>query len=189
MQIDTTNILFICGGAFDGLEKIIENRIGKKAMGFGADVKSRADTPIGELLRQVLPTDLLKFGLIPEFVGRIPVIATLDRLDEDALVRVLTEPKNALVKQYTKLLDYDGVDLEFRMEALRAIAKEAITRNTGARGLRAIMEKIMLAVMYDAPSRTDIKKCIITEEVILQNELPILLTESTKPRKKKDVTA
>ncbi|MBT9136363.1 MAG: ATP-dependent Clp protease ATP-binding subunit ClpX [Firmicutes bacterium] len=189
LQIDTTNILFICGGAFDGLEKIIENRIGKKAMGFGADVKSRADTPIGELLRQVLPTDLLKFGLIPEFVGRIPVIATLDRLDEDALVRVLTEPKNALVKQYTKLLDYDGVDLEFRAEALRAIAKEAIKRNTGARGLRAIMEKIMLAVMYDAPSRTDIKKCIITEEVILQNELPILLTESTKPRKKKDVTA
>jgi len=189
LQIDTTNILFICGGAFDGLEKIIENRIGKKAMGFGADVKSRAETPIGELLRQVLPTDLLKFGLIPEFVGRIPVIATLDRLDEDSLVRVLTEPKNALVKQYAKLLDYDGVDLEFRVEALRAIAKEAIKRNTGARGLRAIMEKVMLAVMYDAPSRTDIKKCIITEETILQSEPPILLTESAKPRKKKDVTA
>jgi len=189
LQIDTTNILFICGGAFDGLEKIIENRIGKKAMGFGADVKSRADTLIGELLRQVLPTDLLKFGLIPEFVGRIPVIATLDRLDEDALVRVLTEPRNALVKQYTKLLDYDGVDLEFKAEALRAIAREAIKRNTGARGLRAIMEKAMLTIMYDAPSRTDIKKCVITEETILQNEPPVLLTESAKPRKKKEVTA
>ncbi|MBS3873723.1 MAG: ATP-dependent Clp protease ATP-binding subunit ClpX [Firmicutes bacterium] len=189
LQIDTTNILFICGGAFDGLEKIIENRIGKRAMGFGADVKSRAETPIGELLRQVLPGDLLKFGLIPEFVGRIPVVATLDRLDEDALVRVLTEPKNALVKQYTKLLDYDGVDLEFKTEALRAIAHEAIKRNTGARGLRAIMEKIMLNVMYEAPSRTDIKKCVITEEAITKSEPPLLLTESTKPRRKKEVTA
>jgi len=189
LQIDTTNILFICGGAFDGLEKIIENRIGKRAMGFGADVKSRADTPIGELLRQVLPGDLLKFGLIPEFVGRIPVVATLDRLDEEALVRVLTEPKNALVKQYTKLLDYDGVDLEFKTEALRAIAKEAIKRNTGARGLRAIMEKIMLNVMYEAPSRTDIKKCVITEETITNNEPPLLLAESNKPRRKKEITA
>jgi len=189
LQIDTTNILFICGGAFDGLEKIIENRIGKRAMGFGADVKSRADTPIGELLRQVLPGDLLKFGLIPEFVGRIPVVATLDRLDEEALVRVLTEPKNALVKQYTKLLDYDGVDLEFKAEALRAIAKEAIKRNTGARGLRAIMEKIMLNVMYEAPSRTDIKKCVITEETITNNEPPLLLAESNKPRRKKEITA
>ena len=136
-----------------------------------------------------MPGDLLKFGLIPEFVGRIPVVATLDRLDEEALVRVLTEPKNALVKQYTKLLDYDGVDLEFKAEALRAIAKEAIKRNTGARGLRAIMEKIMLNVMYEAPSRTDIKKCVITEETITNNEPPLLLAESNKPRRKKEITA
>jgi ATP-dependent Clp protease ATP-binding subunit ClpX len=189
LQIDTTNILFICGGAFDGLEKLIQTRTGKKAMGFGAEVKARSETPIGELLRQVLPADLLKYGLIPEFVGRIPVIATLDQLDEDALVRVLTEPKNALTKQYTKLLEYDGVALEFKEEALRAIAREAIKRNTGARGLRAIMEKIMLDVMYDAPSRTDIKKCVVTEEVVLKNEPPILLTEGVRSRKKKDITA
>ncbi|MBS3985114.1 MAG: ATP-dependent Clp protease ATP-binding subunit ClpX [Selenomonadales bacterium] len=189
LQIDTTNILFICGGAFDGLEKLIQTRTGKKAMGFGAEVKARSETPIGELLRQVLPADLLKYGLIPEFVGRIPVIATLDQLDEDALVRVLTEPKNALTKQYTKLLEYDGVALEFKDEALRAIAREAIKRNTGARGLRAIMEKIMLDVMYDAPSRTDIKKCVVTEEVVLKNEPPILLTEGVRSRKKKEITA
>ncbi|MBT9154515.1 MAG: ATP-dependent Clp protease ATP-binding subunit ClpX [Firmicutes bacterium] len=189
LQIDTTNILFICGGAFDGLEKLIQTRTGRKAMGFGAEVKARSETPIGELLRQVLPADLLKYGLIPEFVGRIPVIATLDQLDEDALVRVLTEPKNALTKQYAKLLEYDGVALEFREEALRAIAREAIKRNTGARGLRAIMEKIMLDVMYDAPSRGDIKKCVITEEAVLKNEPPILFTEGVKSRKKKEITA
>lgn len=189
LQIDTTNILFICGGAFDGLEKLIQTRTGKKAMGFGAEVKARSETSIGELLRQVLPADLLKYGLIPEFVGRIPVIATLDQLDEDALVRVLTEPKNALTKQYAKLLEYDGVTLEFKDEALRAIAREAIKRNTGARGLRAIMEKIMLDVMYEAPSRTDIKKCVVTEEVVQKNEPPILLTEGVRSRKKKEITA
>ncbi len=189
LQIDTTNILFICGGAFDGLEKLIQTRTGKKAMGFGAEIKGRSETPIGELLRQVMPADLLRYGLIPEFVGRIPVIATLDQLDEDALVRVLTEPKNALTKQYAKLLEYDGVALEFREEALRAVAREAIKRNTGARGLRAIMEKIMLDVMYDAPSRRTIKKCVVTEEVVLKNEPPILLTEEAKPRRKKEVTA
>lgn len=189
LQIDTTNILFICGGAFDGLDKIIQNRIGKKNMGFGAEIKSRIDAPIGELLKQVLPADLLRFGLIPEFVGRIPVIATLDQLDEHTLVRVLTEPKNALTKQYGKLLEYDGVDLEFREEALRAIAREAIKRNTGARGLRAIMEKIMLDVMYDAPSNGDIKKCIVTEEVVLNGEQPLLVQDVPKSKKKKDVTA
>ena len=189
LQIDTTNILFICGGAFDGLEKLIQTRTGRKAMGFGAEVKSRSETSIGELLRQVLPADLLKYGLIPEFVGRIPVIATLDQLDEDALVRVLTEPKNALTKQYAKLLEYDGVALEFKEEALRAIAREAIKRNTGARGLRAIMEKIMLDVMYEAPSRGDIKKCVVTEDVVLKNEPPILFTEGARSRKKKEITA
>ena len=189
LQIDTTNILFICGGAFDGLEKLIQTRTGKKAMGFGAEVKARSEISIGELLRQVLPADLLKFGLIPEFVGRIPVLATLDQLDEAALMRVLTEPKNALTKQYAKLLEYDGVSLEFKTEALHAIAREAIKRNTGARGLRAIMEKIMLDVMYEAPSRGDIRKCVVTEDVVLRNEPPILLTEGSKTRKKKEITA
>jgi len=189
LQIDTTNILFICGGAFDGLDKIIQARIGKKNMGFGAEIRSRNEVSIGELLKQVLPADLLKFGLIPEFVGRIPVIATLDQLDEHALVRVLTEPKNALTKQYAKLLEYDGVDLEFREEALRAIAREAIKRNTGARGLRAIMEKIMLDVMYDAPSSGDIKKCVVTEEVVVSGERPMLMQDVAKTKKRKDVTA
>lgn len=182
IQIDTTNIMFICGGAFDGLEKIIQNRTGQKVMGFGADIKSKKDSQIGDILRQVLPTDLLKFGLIPEFVGRIPVIATLDALDEEALVRVLTEPKNALTKQYQRMFDMDGVALEFKDEALREVAKEAIKRNTGARGLRAILERVMLEVMYDIPSRTDIKKCVITPEAILNQESPLLVTGSRKKK-------
>jgi ATP-dependent Clp protease ATP-binding subunit ClpX len=189
LQIDTTNILFICGGAFDGLDKIIEARIGKKSMGFGGEVRSKVNVDIGELFSQVLPVDLLKYGLIPEFVGRIPVVATLDALDEESLVRVLTEPKNALIKQYTKLLEYDDVVLEFQDAALRAVAREAIVRNTGARGLRAILEKIMLEVMYDAPSRGDIRKCIITEDVVLRGASPLLVTDSQKAKKKKDVTA
>ena len=189
LQIDTTNILFICGGAFDGLEKIIEARIGKKSMGFGGEVRSKVNVDIGELFSQVLPVDLLKYGLIPEFVGRIPVVATLDALDEEALVRVLTEPKNALIKQYTKLLEYDDVVLEFQEGALKAVAREAIVRNTGARGLRAILEKIMLEVMYDSPSRGDIRKCIITEDVVLRGAPPLLVTDSQKGKKKKDVTA
>ncbi len=189
LQIDTTNILFICGGAFDGLEKIIEARIGKKSMGFGGEVRSKVNVDIGELFSQVLPVDLLRYGLIPEFVGRIPVVATLDALDESALIRVLTEPRNALVKQYVKLLDYDGVALEFQEGALKAVAREAITRNTGARGLRAILEKIMLEVMYDAPSRDDVRKCIITEEVVLRGAPPLLVTDSQRIKKKKDATA
>lgn len=189
LQIDTTNILFICGGAFDGLEKIIEARIGRKSMGFGGEVRSKVNVDIGELFSQVLPVDLLKYGLIPEFVGRIPVVATLDALDEDTLVRVLTEPKNALIKQYSKLLEYDDVVLEFQEDALRAVAREAITRNTGARGLRAILEKIMLEVMYDAPSRCDIRKCIITEDVVLKSAPPMLVTDTGRSKKKKGVTA
>ncbi len=182
IQIDTTNIMFICGGAFDGLEKIIQNRVGQKVMGFGADVKSKKDSQIGDILRQVLPTDLLKFGLIPEFVGRIPVIATLEALDEEALVRVLSEPKNALTKQYQRMFDMDGVALEFKEEALREIAREAIKRNTGARGLRAILERVMLEVMYDIPSRSDVKKCVITQESILNQEAPLLVTGSRKKK-------
>src|SRR5690554_1551540 len=151
IQIDTSNILFICGGAFDGLEKIIERRIGQKGIGFGADVKTREEKPIGELLRQIMPEDLLKYGLIPEFIGRLPVVVALDALDEDALVRILVEPRNALVKQYQKFFEMDGVELEFTEEALRAIARKAMERKTGARGLRSIIENLLLDVMYELP--------------------------------------
>lgn len=187
IQLDTTNILFICGGAFEGIEKIIQNRIGKKTIGFGADIGSRRDLKIGEVLSQILPVDLLKYGLIPEFVGRVPIIVTLDALDEEALVRILTEPRNALVRQYQKLFELDGVTLEFKDDALTAVAKEAIKRNTGARGLRAILEDIMLDVMYEIPSRGDIAKCVITKEVIAKKEKPILVTIDRK--KKKEETA
>ncbi len=187
IQLDTTNILFICGGAFDGVEKIIQNRIGKKVMGFGAEIKSKQEGQIGDTLKQILPADLLRFGLIPEFVGRLPVIVTLDALDEPALIQILTEPKNALVKQYQKLCELDGVTLEFKEEALKAIAEEAIKRNTGARGLRAIVEELMLNVMYDIPSRTDVTKCIITKDVVQKKEEPLLVTVDKK--KKKEETA
>lgn len=179
LQIDTTEILFICGGAFGGLEGIIENRVGKKTMGFGADIKSKAEKDLGELYEKILPEDLMKFGLIPEFVGRVPVIATLHSLDEAALVDILTKPKNALTKQFTKLFEMDGVELEFEREALDAIAKLAIARNTGARGLRAIVESAMLDVMYDIPGRTDVLKCVITKETI-KNSKPMLVVGETK---------
>jgi len=189
IQLDTTNILFIVGGAFDGIEKIIQGRIGKKNMGFGAEIKKKSEQNIGETLKELLPADLLKFGLIPEFVGRLPVMVTLDALDEDALVRILTEPKNALVKQYEKLLELDGVALEFKEEALTAIAEEAIRRNTGARGLRAIVEEIMLNVMYDLPSRTDVTKCVVTKDVILKKEEPFLVTTDKGKKSKKEESA
>lgn len=186
IQIDTTNILFICGGAFDGIDKIIGSRIGKKSMGFGAEVRSKEKKQLGEMLKSILPEDLLKFGLIPEFVGRLPVIVTLDALDEDALVRILIEPKNALVKQYQKFLEIDNVQLEFKEDALRAIAAEALKRNTGARGLRAIIEGIMRNVMYDIPSRTDIAKCVVTREVIVNKEEPMLVAAERKSKKKEE---
>ena len=187
IQLDTTNILFICGGAFDGLDKIIKNRISQKTMGFGAEIRGKNDVQVGDILKQVLPVDLLKYGLIPEFVGRMPVIVTLDALDEAALIRVLTEPRNALVKQYQKLFEMDGVTLEFKEDALTTIAREAIKRETGARGLRAILEEIMLDVMYEIPSRNNISKCIITKDVVLRKEEPLLLTVERK--KKKEETA
>lgn len=183
IQLDTTNVLFIVGGAFDGIDKLIHNRIGKKVMGFGADIQKKNEKNVGEILKQILPTDLLKFGLIPEFVGRLPVIVTLDALDQDALVSILTQPKNALVKQYEKLLEMDGVDLEFKEDALKAIAEEAIRRNTGARGLRAIMEEIMMNVMYDLPTRTDVTKCIVTKDTILKRIEPELVTNGKKVKK------
>ncbi|MCL6635104.1 MAG: ATP-dependent Clp protease ATP-binding subunit ClpX [Peptococcaceae bacterium] len=187
IQLDTTNILFICGGAFDGIEKIIMNRIGKKAMGFGAEIKVKKEQKIGEILRKILPEDLLKYGLIPEFVGRLPIIVTLDALDEEALIRILTEPKNALVKQYQKLFELDGVTLEFTQDALKAVAEEALKRNTGARGLRAILEEVMLEVMYEIPSRSDIARCIVTRETILRKEPPRVIAVDRK--KKKEETA
>lgn len=188
IQLDTTNILFICGGAFDGLDKIIQNRLAKKTLGFGAEVKSRQERNVGELLREILPEDLLKYGLIPEFVGRLPVIVTLEAFDEEALVSILTEPKNALVKQYQKLFELDGIELEFQPDALRAVAQEAMKRNTGARGLRAIIEDIMLDIMYEIPSRDDIEKVVITADCILKKEQPLIIT-AEKKKKKKGVTA
>ena len=175
LQIDTTNILFICGGAFTGIEKIIERRTGQKMLGFGAAIKSREEKDIGQVLKDILPEDLLKFGLIPEFVGRVPVIVTLDSLDEEALVHILTEPKNALAKQYARLFEMDGVELILTEDALRAVAKEAIERKTGARGLRAIMEDVMLDVMYDIPSEEDIKACKIDGDVIRKIKKPTIL--------------
>ncbi|MBQ1509595.1 MAG: ATP-dependent Clp protease ATP-binding subunit ClpX [Selenomonadaceae bacterium] len=183
IQIDTTNILFICGGAFDGIEKIIESRLGEKQMGFGATVTSRKNRNIGEVLRQVMPEDLLKNGLIPEFIGRLPVVVTLDALDEAALVSILTQPKNALVKQYRKLLEMDGVKLSFEEEALQLIAKEALKRKTGARGLRSILEKIMRNVMYDVPSAEDVTSCLVTKETITEKKDPVLTIEKKKTKK------
>ncbi|HHV62575.1 MAG TPA: ATP-dependent Clp protease ATP-binding subunit ClpX [Firmicutes bacterium] len=189
IQIDTTNILFICGGAFDGLEKIIQNRIGKKAIGFGAELRPKVDLNVGELLRQVMPEDLLKFGLIPEFIGRLPIVVPLDALDRDALIRILTEPRNALVKQYKRIFELDGVELEFTQDSLSAIADKAIARNTGARGLRSIIEKLMLNVMFEIPSRNDVKKCVVTREVVEGVSEPTLVLAEKKGSRKKEETA
>jgi len=175
LQVDTTNILFLCGGAFVGLEDIIRKRTGRKQMGFGGELDQRDGRRPSELLHEVQPEDLLRFGLIPEFIGRLPVLATLDELEETALVRILKEPKNALTKQYSKLFEMESVHLKFTEEALRAIAKEAMKRKSGARGLRAIMENIMLDVMYDMPSQPNIKEVVVSEEVVTRNEAPIIV--------------
>ena len=177
IQIDTSNILFICGGAFAGIDKVIDRRLTKSVMGFGADIEKKDSKDMAELLQQVQPEDLLEFGLIPEFIGRLPVIVALHPLNEDALVRILTEPKNALVKQYQKLLAMDHVELEFDDGAIHAIARQAIERNTGARGLRAIIEKIMQHVMYEIPGMKDVRKCIVTEDVVLKYSDPVLIKE------------
>ncbi len=173
LQIDTTNILFICGGAFVGLEEIIEHRLNKKAMGFGAEIKNRDERSGAVMLQHTLPEDLIKFGLIPEFVGRLPVVATLEQLDEHALVRILTEPKNSLIRQYETMFEFEDVKLRFTEEALRAVAREALKRNVGARGLRIILEELMLDLMYNVPSQSDIEECIINEEVVLNRSRPI----------------
>jgi ATP-dependent Clp protease ATP-binding subunit ClpX len=188
IQIDTTNILFVCGGAFDGIDKIIQNRIGKKSMGFGANIESQKEIDIGNTLNEILPQDLLKYGLIPEFVGRLPIIVTLRSLDKSALIKILTEPKNALVKQYKKLFEMDDVELEFNDEALEKIADKAIERNTGARGLRAILEEIMLDVMYDIPTSVNIEKCIINKDTVKENKKPELIVNENKKSIKKTVS-
>src|SRR5438132_1244488 len=182
IQIDTTNILFICGGAFAGVEKIIEARIGRKGIGFRAEVNRSGEHDDGELLRHVLPQDLLKFGLIPEFVGRLPVIGAVSSLDQTALVRILVEPKNALVKQYRRVFDLDQVELELGEDALEAVAEQALLRGTGARGLRAILEEVLLEVMYDLPSRTDIGKCVIDRSVVLDRVNPTLVPRSDRDK-------
>ena len=186
IQIDTTNILFICGGAFAGLDKIIESRTGNKGIGFGADIRRADQKNLGEILGKVLPEDLLKYGLIPEFVGRLPVITSVHNLDEAALVDILTKPKNALVKQYCKFFEFDGVELEFTDEALGAIADSAILRGTGARGLRAIMEEVLLGVMYDLPSAEGIAKCVVDRETVLTGVNPTLVPQATPKRAKRE---
>jgi ATP-dependent Clp protease ATP-binding subunit ClpX len=178
LKVDTRNILFICGGMFNGLEKIIRSRIGAKVMGFEADIRGQGELDLEKTLALVQPEDLLKFGLIPEFIGRLPVIASLGELSLDALVRILTEPKNALVRQYEKLFEFEDVKLKFSKDALRAIARQAIDRKSGARGLRAILEKVMLDIMYDLPSRSGVAECVIGEEVIINNDDPLLLYEN-----------
>jgi ATP-dependent Clp protease ATP-binding subunit ClpX len=175
LQVDTSNILFICGGAFVGLDQIIQRRLGQSRLGFGADVKSKAEMKLGELLSNVQPEDLLKFGLIPEFIGRLPVIATLHELNEDALIDILTKPKNSLVKQFQKLLEMDGVKLKFTKGALQAIARKALARESGARGLRAILEEAMLDIMYDVPSKQGIKEVVVNEEAIASGENPLIV--------------
>jgi ATP-dependent Clp protease ATP-binding subunit ClpX len=180
VKVDTSNILFICGGTFNGLEQIVQRRLGSKAMGFGAKIIKKEDKTIGDILRLVQPEDLIKFGLIPEFLGRLPVVATLDELNEASLIRILTEPKNALVKQFKHMFEIEGVNLRFTDSALSAVSTEALKRKSGARGLRAIMETSMLDIMYTLPSVDNVKECVIGEDVVLNNEAPILLYEQTK---------
>lgn len=180
VKVDTSNILFICGGTFNGLEQIIKRRVNSKVMGFGAQIHKRNDDSIGDTLRMIQPEDLIKYGLIPEFLGRLPVIATLDELSEQSLIRILREPKNALIKQYIKLFEMENVNLRFTDSALSSIAREAVKRKSGARGLRAILETSMLNIMYDIPSIENVKECVISEDVILNKEEPILLYEQKK---------
>jgi len=188
IQIDTTNILFICGGAYAGIEKIIESRVGRKGVGFGADVRRLEDKDLGTIFAQVLPEDLLKFGLIPEFIGRLPVVGAVSNLDREALIRILVEPKNALVKQYRKFFEFEDVELEFSDDALEAVADQALLRGTGARGLRAILEEVLLNVMYELPGRSDVGKCVIDGAVVLDKVNPTLVprgepTRASRPRR------
>jgi ATP-dependent Clp protease ATP-binding subunit ClpX len=189
IQIDTTNVLFIVAGAFAGLEKIIDDRIGKRGLGFGAEIRSRTEIDTSDIFSDVMPEDLIKFGLIPEFIGRLPVVASVTNLDKESLVKILTEPRNALSKQYCKLFELDGVELEFTDTALEAIADQAILRGTGARGLRAIMEEVLLPVMYDIPSRDDVAKVVITEQTVKENVNPTIVTRAPSRRERREKSA
>ncbi len=189
IQIDTTNVLFIVAGAFAGLDKIIQERVGKRGLGFGAEIRSKAEIDTRDFFADTMPEDLIKFGLIPEFIGRLPVVASVTNLDKDSLVQILTEPRNALVKQYSRLFSMDGVELEFTETALVAIADQAILRGTGARGLRAIMEEVLLPVMYDIPSRTDVAKVVITEQTVRENVNPTIVPRQPNRRERRDKTA
>ena len=189
IQIDTTNVLFIVAGAFAGLERIIDDRIGKRGLGFGAEIRSKTEIDTSDVFSEVMPEDLIKFGLIPEFIGRLPVVASVTNLDKDSLVKILTEPRNALSKQYCKLFEMDGVELEFTVTALDAIADQAILRGTGARGLRAIMEEVLLPVMYDIPSRDDVAKVVITEQTVRENVNPTIVTRQPTRRERREKSA
>ncbi|AKC38533.1 MULTISPECIES: ATP-dependent Clp protease ATP-binding subunit ClpX [Mycobacteroides] len=189
IQIDTTNVLFIVAGAFAGLEKIVSDRVGKRGLGFGAEVKSKADIDTTDHFAEVMPEDLIKFGLIPEFIGRLPIVASVTNLDRESLITILSEPKNALVKQYTRLFDMDGVELEFSQDALEAIADQAIHRGTGARGLRAIMEEVLQPVMYDIPSRDDVAKVVVTGETVIDNVLPTIVPRKPSRAERRDKSA
>ncbi|HEU0189780.1 MAG TPA: ATP-dependent Clp protease ATP-binding subunit ClpX [Mycobacterium sp.] len=189
IQIDTTNVLFIVAGAFAGLEKIVSDRVGKRGLGFGAEVHSKAEVDTTDHFAEVMPEDLIKFGLIPEFIGRLPVVASVTNLDQESLVKILSEPKNALVKQYTRLFDMDGVELEFTDDALEAIADQAIHRGTGARGLRAIMEEVLLPVMYDIPSRDDVAKVVVTKETVQDNVLPTIVPRKSARSERREKSA
>jgi ATP-dependent Clp protease ATP-binding subunit ClpX len=189
IQIDTTNVLFIVAGAFAGLEKIVSDRVGKRGLGFGAEVHSKAEIDTQDHFAEVMPEDLIKFGLIPEFIGRLPVVASVTNLDKDSLVQILSKPKNALVKQYTRLFEMDGVELEFTEDALEAIADQAIHRGTGARGLRAIMEEVLLPVMYDIPSRDDVAKVVVTKETVQDNVLPTIVPRKPSRPERRDKSA
>ncbi|TQM80608.1 ATP-dependent Clp protease ATP-binding subunit ClpX [Saccharothrix saharensis] len=189
IQIDTTNVLFIVAGAFAGLDKIIQDRVGKRGLGFGAEVRTKAEVDAADYYAESMPEDLIKFGLIPEFIGRLPMVASVTNLDKDSLVRILTEPKNALVKQYQKLFEMDGVELEFTRTAMEAVADQAILRGTGARGLRAIMEEVLLPVMYDIPSRTDVAKVVITEQTVKENVNPTIVARQPSRRERREKSA
>jgi ATP-dependent Clp protease ATP-binding subunit ClpX len=189
IQIDTTNVLFIVAGAFAGLERIIQDRVGKRGLGFGAEIRSKAETDEADFFADTMPEDLIKFGLIPEFIGRLPVVASVTSLDKPSLVQILTAPRNALVKQYQKLFEMDGVELEFTETALEAVADQAILRGTGARGLRAIMEEVLQPVMYDIPSRTDVAKVVITEQTVRENVNPTIVARQPTRRERREKSA
>ena len=189
IQIDTTNVLFIVAGAFAGLERIIQDRVGKRSLGFGAEIRSKAEMESSDIFGDTMPEDLIKFGLIPEFIGRLPVVASVTNLDKPSLVKILTEPRNAMVKQYQKLFEMDGVELEFTKTALEAVADQAILRGTGARGLRAIMEEVLLPVMYDIPSRTDVAKVVITEQTVRENVNPTIVARQPSRRERREKSA